>query len=570
MTQAEPIQTAPAVPPAPPLSAPTPPEWYKTAVFYELSVRTFNDGNGDGKGDFPGLTARLDYLRALGVDCLWLLPFYPSPLRDDGYDVADYTNIHPDLGTLDDFKVFLREAHARNLRVIGDLVTNHTSDQHVWFQEARKGKTLPDGSINPYYDYYVWSDTGTEYADARIIFTDTETSNWTWDDSAGQYFWHRFFSHQPDLNFDNPAVTEELLKAGRFWLDLGVDGFRVDAVPYLVEREGTNCENLPETHAILKQMRHLVDSEYPGRLLLAEANQWPEDVAQYFGTDEDPEFHMCFNFPVMPRLYMSLRREDTSSIREIMGRLPAIPKFGQWATFLRNHDELTLEMVSDDERAFMYAAYAPDPRMKINVGIRRRLAPLLDNDRRRLELLNAVLLSLPGSPILYYGDEIGMGDDLSLADRNGVRTPMQWDASPNAGFSTAQPGDLFFPVISETVYGYPRINVDAEERDPGSLLHFTRRLLELRRAHPAFALGGLSFVETNNDAVLAYTREHEGQTLLVVANFAANAQSARLQLGHLNHKTPVTLTGGAAFPPITEDPYLMTIGRHDWFWLKLN
>ncbi|MGY2892144.1 maltose alpha-D-glucosyltransferase [Deinococcus sp. UYEF24] len=564
MTQAEPIQTAPALP------TPQPPEWYKTAVFYELSVRTFNDGNGDGKGDFPGLTARLDYLRALGVDCLWLLPFYPSPLRDDGYDVADYVNIHPDLGTLNDFKVFLREAHARGLRVISDYVTNHTSSDHVWFQEARKGKTLPDGSNNPYYDYYVWSDTGTEYAGARIIFTDTETSNWTWDDSAGQYFWHRFFSNQPDLNYDNPKVVEEVLQAARFWLDMGLDGFRVDAVPYLVEREGTNCENLPETHGVLKRFRQLVDEEYPGRLLLGEANQWPEDVVEYFGSEEQPEFQMCFNFPVMPRLYMSLKREDTSSIVDIMKRLPAIPSFGQWATFLRNHDELTLEMVSDDERAFMYAAYAPDPRMKINVGIRRRLAPLLDNDRRRLELLNAVLLSLPGSPILYYGDEIGMGDDLSLADRNGVRTPMQWDASPNAGFSTAQPEQLFFPVIKDSVYGFQRVNVEAEERDPGSLLHFTRRLLELRRAHPAFALGGLGFVETGNPAILAYTREHEGQTLLIVANFAANAQVASLELGHLNHKTPVTLTGGAAFPAITEAPYLLTIGRHDWFWMKLN
>ncbi|ULH15740.1 maltose alpha-D-glucosyltransferase [Deinococcus sp. KNUC1210] len=554
----------------PPVSTPQQPEWYKTAVFYELSVRTFNDGNSDGKGDFPGLTARLDYLKALGVDCLWLLPFYPSPLRDDGYDVADYVNIHPDLGTLEDFKVFLRELHARGLKVVSDLVTNHTSDQHPWFQAARRGKTLPDGTPNPYYDYYVWSDTGTEYAGARIIFTDTETSNWTWDESAQQYFWHRFFSHQPDLNFDNPAVTEEMLRASRFWLDLGVDGFRVDAVPYLIEREGTNCENLPETHDVLKRIRRLVDEEYPGRLLLAEANQWPEDVVEYFGTEEHPEFHMCFNFPVMPRLYMSLKREDASSIRDIMERLPAIPSFGQWATFLRNHDELTLEMVTDDERAFMYAAYAPDPRMKINVGIRRRLSPLLDNDRRRLELLNAVLLSLPGSPILYYGDEIGMGDDLGLADRNGVRTPMQWDAGTNAGFSTAAPESLFFPVIKDNVYGFSRTNVDSQERDPGSMLHFTRRLLELRRQFPAFALGNLTFVNTGNPAVLAYTREHEGSTLLVVANFASSAQAARLELSQFNHKTPVTLVGGSAFPPITAEPYFLTIGQHDWYWLRLN
>ena len=553
-----------------PSPAPQTPEWYKTAVFYELSVRTFNDGNGDGKGDFPGLTARLDYLKALGVDCLWLLPFYPSPLRDDGYDVADYIGIHPDLGTIEDFKVFLRELHARGLKVVSDLVTNHTSDQHPWFQAARRGKTLPDGSPNPYYDYYVWSDTGSEYAGARIIFTDTETSNWTWDEQAGQYFWHRFFSHQPDLNFDHPAVLEELLRAARFWLELGVDGFRVDAVPYLIEREGTNCENLPETHAILRQFRSLVDREYPGRLLLAEANQWPEDVVEYFGTDEEPEFHMCFNFPVMPRLYMSLRREDTGSIREIMERLPAIPKFGQWATFLRNHDELTLEMVTDDERAFMYAAYAPEPRMKINVGIRRRLSPLLDNDRRRLELLSAVLLSLPGSPILYYGDEIGMGDDLGLPDRNGVRTPMQWDAGTNAGFSTAAPEALFFPVIKDNVYGFPRVSVDSQERDPGSLLHFTRRLLELRRQFPAFALGGLSFVNSDNPRILAYTREHEGSTLLVVANFGASAQAARLDLAQYNHRTPVTLVGGSAFAPITAEAYFLTIGAHDWYWLRLN
>ncbi|MFC4455949.1 maltose alpha-D-glucosyltransferase [Deinococcus sonorensis] len=550
-------------------AAPAHVEWYKTAVFYELSVRTFRDGNGDGKGDFPGLTSKLDYLKALGVDCLWLLPFYPSPLRDDGYDVADYVGIHPDLGTLDDFKVFLREAHARGLRVISDFVTNHTSSDHHWFQEARKGPVLENGEPNPYFDYYVWSDTGTEYSGARIIFTDTETSNWTLDPEVGKYYWHRFFSNQPDLNFDNPQVVEELLAAARFWLDLGVDGFRVDAVPYLIEREGTNCENLPETHDILRRFRRLVDQEYPGRLLLAEANQWPEDVVEYFGHDDAPEFHMCFNFPVMPRLYMSLKREDASSIRDIMGRLPEIPSYGQWATFLRNHDELTLEMVTDDERAFMYAAYAPDPRMKINVGIRRRLAPLLDNDRRRMELLNAVLLSLPGSPILYYGDEIGMGDDLSLADRNGVRTPMQWHAGSNAGFSTADPADLFFPVIGDSVYGFHRVNVESEERDPGSLLQFNRRLLELRRQNPAFALGGLHFVDTDNPAVLAYTREHDGNTLMVVANFSANAQAAHLKLEHLQGKTPVTLTGGAAFPAITDGGYSLSIGRYDWYWLKL-
>lgn len=546
------------------------PEWYKSAVFYELSVRTFQDSNGDGKGDFPGLTSRLDYLKSLGVDVLWLLPWFPSPLRDDGYDVADYLNIHPDLGTLDDFKVFLREAQARGLRVIGDLVTNHTSSDHHWFQEARKGPKLPDGSDNPFYDYYVWSDTGTEYSGARIIFTDTETSNWTKDEQTGKYYWHRFFSSQPDLNYDNPKVVDELLGAARFWLDLGLDGFRVDAVPYLIEREGTNCENLPETHDILKKMRRMVDEEYPGRLLLAEANQWPEEVVEYFGTDEDPEFHMCFNFPVMPRLYMSLKKEDTSSIREIMGRLPAIPSFGQWCTFLRNHDELTLEMVTEEERAFMYAAYAPDPRMKINVGIRRRLAPLLDNDRRRLELLNSVLLALPGSPILYYGDEIGMGDDLSLSDRNGCRTPMQWNAGVNGGFSAAAREQCFFPPNDSAVYGYGRVNVAAAEADPGSLLHWTSRLLEIRRQHPVFATGELQFVDTDNPAVLAFTRQSVDETLLIVCNFAANAQSAHLSLGGYAGKTPMTVTGAATFPTIGEDGYAMQLGRHDWYWLKLS
>ncbi|GAA5532083.1 maltose alpha-D-glucosyltransferase [Deinococcus aluminii] len=545
------------------------PEWYKSAVFYELSVRTYADGNGDGKGDFPGLTSKLDYLKNLGVDCLWLLPFYPSPLRDDGYDVADYTAIHPDLGTLDDFKVFLREAHVRGLRVIGDLVMNHTSADHPWFQAARRGPTLPDGSPNEYFDYYVWSDTGTEYPEARIIFTDTETSNWTLDEMAGKYYWHRFFSSQPDLNYDNPRVQEEFLNVVRFWLDLGLDGFRVDAVPYLIEREGTNGENLPETHAILRELRRVVDEEYPGRLLLAEANQWPEEVVEYFGTEAKPEFHMAFNFPVMPRLYMSLRREDTSSIREIMGRLPQIPAFGQWATFLRNHDELTLEMVTDDERAFMYAAYALDARMKINVGIRRRLAPLLDNDRRRIELLITVLLALPGSPILYYGDEIGMGDDLSLADRNGVRTPMQWNAGISGGFSSALPEQCFFPPIQDPVYGFQRVNVYSQELDPSSLLKWVSRQLEVRRHLPAFAYGDLTFIDTDNPAVLAFTRHHDGETLLIISNFAGSAQPVQLDLAAHAGRLPVSLAGGSHFPPIGEEPYPMTLGKYDYYWLKL-
>ena len=483
---------------------------------------------------------------------------------------SHYTDIHPDLGTIDDFKVFLREAHARGLKVVTDFVTNHTSDQHAWFQAARKGPILPDGSENPYYHYYVWSDTGTEYSDARIIFTDTETSNWTYDEQVGKFFWHRFFSHQPDLNFDNPAVTNELLDAARFWLELGVDGFRVDAVPYLVEREGTNCENLPETHEILKRIRRLVDNEYPGRVLLAEANQWPEDVVEYFGTDADPEFHMCFNFPVMPRLFMSLRREDTSSIREIMGRLPSIPSFGQWGTFLRNHDELTLEMVTDDERAFMYAAYAPDTRMKINVGIRRRLSSLLDNDRRKIELLTTVLLALPGSPFLYYGDEIGMGDDLSQADRNGVRTPMQWNAGTSGGFSTCPPSECFFPPIQDPVYGFQRVNVNSQEQDPSSLLKWHSRQLEMRRRHPSFAHGDLTFIDTNNPSVLAFTRRTENETLLIVSNFAANAQAVALDLSAHAHRTPVTLAGASPFPVIGEEPYPMTLGKYDYYWMRLN
>ncbi|RJF71935.1 maltose alpha-D-glucosyltransferase [Deinococcus cavernae] len=547
------------------------PEWYKSAVFYELSVRTFADGNGDGKGDFPGLTAKLDYLKNLGVDVLWLLPWFPSPLRDDGYDVADYRGIHPDLGTLENFKVFLAEAHGRGLRVIGDLVTNHTSSDHAWFQEARKGPKLPDGSDNPYFDYYVWSDTGSEYGEARIIFVDTETSNWTRDEQSGRFYWHRFFSSQPDLNYDNPKVVEELLSAARFWLDLGLDGFRVDAVPYLIEREGTNCENLPETHDILKKMRRMVDAEYPGRLLLAEANQWPEDVAQYFGTEEDPEFHMCFNFPVMPRLYMSLKKEDTTSIREIMGRLPQIPSFGQWCTFLRNHDELTLEMVTEEERAFMYAAYAPQAEMRMNVGIRRRLTPLLDNDRRRIELLNSVLLALPGSPILYYGDEIGMGDNISLFDRNGVRTPMQWNAGLNGGFSTAAREACFFPPIDDMVYGFERVNVVAAERDPGSLLHWTSRILGLRRQYPTFATGDLHFIDTDNRAVLAFVRQDQNATLLIVSNFAATPQSVTLNLAQFADKTPMTLAGGSNFPAIPQDGgYTLALGRHDYYWLKLD
>ncbi|WP_110887532.1 maltose alpha-D-glucosyltransferase [Deinococcus yavapaiensis] len=539
-------------------------DWYKDAVFYELHVRAFQDGNNDGKGDFRGLITRLDYLKSLGVDCLWLLPFYPSPLKDDGYDIADFYDIHPDYGTLEDFKAFLSEAHARGIRVIADLVVNHISDQHAWFQEARKGRD------NPYHDYFVWSDTGTEYQEARIIFTDTEKSNWTWDATAGRYFWHRFFSQQPDLNYDNPAVREEMKNVIRFWLGLGLDGFRVDAVPYLYEREGTICENLPETHQYLRELRQLADEEFPGKVLLAEANQWPEDVVAYFGTDEQPEFHMCFHFPVMPRLFMGLRREDATPIREIMDRTPAIPSFGQWATFLRNHDELTLEMVTDEERDYMYAEYAKDPRMKINVGIRRRLMPLLDNSRRRTELLHALLFSLPGSPILYYGDEIGMGDNIFLGDRNGVRTPMQWSMDRNAGFSRADYNLLYFPVIADPVYGYQTVNVEAQERFETSLLKWMRRTLQTRKRYPAFARGDIQFLETGNRKVLAFLRTYGEERLLVVCNLSRFVQSAQLDMRAYDGFTPVELIGETPFPPIGELPYFFTFGPHAFYWFRLE
>ena len=539
-------------------------DWYKDAIFYELHVRAFQDGNGDGKGDFRGLVTRLDYLRSLGVDCIWLLPFYSSPLRDDGYDISDYYNLHADYGTLQDFQVFLQEAHARGIRVIADLVMNHISDQHAWFQEARKGKD------NPFHDYFVWSDTGTEYPGARIIFVDTEKSNWTWDPVAERYYWHRFFSSQPDINYENPAVREEMLNVVRFWLNLGLDGFRVDAVPYLYEREGTNCENLPETHEYLHELRMMVEKEFPGKVLLAEANQWPEDVVQYFGTDEKPEFHMCFNFPVMPRLFMGLRREDGTPIREIMARMPEIPSFGQWAIFLRNHDELTLEMVTDEERDYMYTEYARDPRMKINVGIRRRLAPLLDSSRRSIELLNALLFSLPGSPILYYGDEIGMGDNVFLGDRNGVRTPMQWSPDRNAGFSPADYNHLYLPVIADPVFGYQTVNVEAQERIESSLLRWMRRMIQTRRRFPAFSRGDLRFLKTHNRKTLAFLRTYGEERILVVANLSKHAQPTELDLSEYQGFTPVEMMGETIFPAIEEHPYLLTFGPHDFYWLRLE
>src|SRR5215471_5214843 len=460
----------------------TDPLWYKDAVIYELHVRAFFDSNGDGIGDFPGLIQKLDYLQDLGVTCLWLLPFTPSPLKDDGYDVSDYLNVHSMYGTMDDFRAFLDAAHERELRVMIELVMNHTSDQHPWFQRARHE---PKGSVER--EFYVWSDGDQKYGDARIIFTDTEKSNWTWDPVAQAYFWHRFFSHQPDLNYDNPKVVEEMLNVVRYWLDLGVDALRVDAIPYLVERDGTNCENLPETHQLVKLLRHEIDEGYANRMILAEANQWPADVRPYFGDGD--ECHMAFHFPLMPRIYMALRQEDRLPITDIMAQTPPIPDNCQWGLFLRNHDELTLEMVTDDERDYMYFAYSADPRMRVNVGIRRRLAPLVDNNRRRIELLNSILFSFPGTPIIYYGDEIGMGDNIYLGDRNGVRTPMQWTSDRNAGFSKCDPARLYFPVIMDPIYGYQVINVEQQQQHSASFLHWTRRMIEIRKRHPVFGLG---------------------------------------------------------------------------------
>ncbi len=494
--------------------------WYKNAVFYELYVRAFYDSNGDGHGDLPGVIHKLDYLKSLGVDCIWLLPIYPSPLKDDGYDVADYYDIHPDYGTLEDFKALLDAAHARGIRVILDLVLNHTSDQHPWFQAARADRN------SPYRDYYVWSDTDQKYRDARIIFLDTETSNWTWDEVAGQYYWHRFYAAQPDLNYDNPAVQEEMLNVVRFWFDLGVDGFRLDAVPYLFEREGTNCENLPETHAYLKRLRAFVEEHYPDRMLLCEANQRPHDVRAYLGDGD--ECHMAFHFPIMPTIFMALRRGVVTDMVDALARTPSIPENCQWCTFLRNHDELTLEMVSEEEREWMWEQYAPEPRMRFNLGIRRRLAPLLDNDRRKIELAHALLFALPGAPILYYGDEIGMGDNVWLPDRNGLRTPMQWTDAPNAGFSTAAPERLYAPVVSTPPYDPPHVNVAAQDRDPHSLLNAIRRLITVRKRHAAFGWGSFAWVDVGTPQVAAMLREHRGERILALHNLTDATQPIRV------------------------------------------
>ncbi len=537
-------------------------EWYKDVVIYELPVKAFFDANNDGYGDFAGLTQKLDYLQYLGVDCIWLLPFYKSPLRDDGYDISDFYTLRPELGTVEDFKDFMIEAHKRGMKVLADLVLNHTSDQHPWFQAARASK---DPKV---HDYYVWSDDPIKYSGTRIIFTDTEKSNWTWDEEAQQYYWHRFFSHQPDLNYDNPDVREEMISVMRFWLEMGLDGFRCDAVPYLFEREGTNNENLPETHVYLKEIRKYLDDHYPDKILLAEANQWPEDLLPYFGNGD--EFHMAFNFPLMPRLFMSLRLEDRKPVVDIINRLPEIPENCQWGIFLRNHDELTLEMVTDEERDYMYNQYAKDPRMKINLGIRRRLAPLVDNDRKEIELLNALLLSLPGTPVIYYGDEIGMGDNIYLNDRDGVRTPMQWNIDRNAGFSRADAARLYADVITDPVYGYEAVNVEADQRTQSSLLHWMKRMIGVRKQYPVLGRGDITFLKPSNRKVLAFVRQYEGTYVLCVNNLSGSAQPCELDLSAYNGSVPVEMLGGTEFPRIGELPYFVTLAPRGFYWFRLD
>ena len=536
--------------------------WYKDAVIYQVHVRAMYDSNGDGVGDFRGLAQRLDYLKDLGITAIWLMPFFPSPLRDDGYDISDYTSVHASYGTLDDFKHFLDAARERGIRVIIELVLNHTSDQHPWFQESRKSLN------NPRRDWYVWSDTYTRYRGTRIIFLDTEMSNWAWDPISRQYYWHRFFSHQPDLNYDNPAVRAEMWSVMKFWLDLGVDGFRLDAVPYLVEREGTSCENLPETHQVIKELRKKLDENFPGRMLLAEANQWPADLRAYFADGD--EFHMAFHFPLMPRMFMGLKLEDRKPITEILQQTPQIPESCQWCLFLRNHDELTLEMVTDMERDYMYDEYASDKGMRLNLGIRRRLAPLLDNDRRRIELMNGLLMSLPGTPVIYYGDEIGMGDNIYLGDRNGVRTPMQWDGGWNAGFSSADPESLYAALILNPVYGYQAVNVERQKRSQHSLLSWTRRLLQVRRSSPIFGRGSIEFLYPANHRVLAYVRQLGGDTVLAVNNLSASAQAVELDLSRFKGNILVEMFGRNIFPRIGELPYLLTLGPYQFFWFRLR
>jgi maltose alpha-D-glucosyltransferase/alpha-amylase len=540
----------------------TDPLWYKDAIIYQLHIKSYRDSNGDGFGDFRGLIEKLDYVRQLGANTIWVLPFYPSPLRDDGYDIASYEEINPTYGTIEDFRSFLAAAHERNIRVITELVINHTSDQHPWFQRAR---CSPRDSRER--NWYVWSDDPNKYAGTRIIFTDTERSNWTWDPEAQQFYWHRFFSHQPDLNFDNPEVLEAVLNVMRFWLRMGVDGLRLDAIPYLVEREGTNCENLPETHDVLRKLRCTIDHEFPNRILLAEANQWPSDVRAYFGQSD--ECHMAFHFPVMPRMYMALRREDRTPIVDIMRQTPEIPAECQWAIFLRNHDELTLEMVTDEERDYMYREYARDPRMRINVGIRRRLAPLMDGGRRQIELMTALLMSMPGTPVMYYGDEIGMGDNIYLGDRNGVRTPMQWSADRNAGFSESDTAAIFSPLIVDPPYGYHTVNVASQERVPTSLLRWMRRLIMVRQEYKAFGRGTWEAIDAANRRVLVFVRRYADETILCVNNLSRFAQYVELELREFQGLVPLELWSKSCFPPIGELPYLLTLGPHNVLWFRI-
>lgn len=538
--------------------------WYRDAVFYEVSVRSFCDGNGDGIGDFVGLTSRLPYLVELGVDAVWLLPMYPSPLRDDGYDIADFEGIHPELGTMDDFDRFLAEAHRLGLRVVADLVLNHTSDQHPWFVAARSGRE------NPYHDWYVWSDDPHRYAGARVIFTDTEASNWSWDDGVGRWYWHRFFACQPDLNYDHPPVAQAMHAVAAFWLARGLDGFRVDAVPYLFEREGTSCENLPETHAFLRRLRAGVAARFPEAVLLGEANQWPRDVLPYFGTPEAPELHMAFHFPLMPRLFLALAEQHRAALTTVLRETPALPAGCQWATFLRNHDELTLEMVSPEERAALLAAYAPEPRMRCNVGIRRRLWPLLEGDHRRVELLHGLLLALPGAPVLYYGDEIGLGDDIHRPDRHGVRLPMAWDDGRNYGFSAAPPSRLRWPPLADPGPYHPLVaNVAAARAHPASFWHWLAERLRLRGRHPALQRGALVLLEPENTAVFAFVRRWEADTVLVVANLSPHDQAVALDLGAYAGWVPHPLPGFTAFPRVTEGPYPLNLGPWGCLWLRL-
>jgi len=544
--------------------------WYKNAIFYELHIRSFADSNGDGKGDLLGIIPKLDYLKDLGVDCIWLLPMFGSPLKDDGYDISDYFNIHSDYGTVEDFQLLVKESHARGLRIITDLVLNHTSDQHPWFIESRKSKD------NPYRDYYVWSDNNEKYEGVRIIFVDTEPSNWTYDETSGQYYWHRFYASQPDLNYDNPEVADKMLEVIRFWLDMGIDGFRADAVPYLFEREGTSCENLPETHDYLKRVRAMMNEHYPDAILLGEANMWPHELRPYFSGDPNnpavpgDEFHLAFHFPVMPRIFKGLKLGRANDIINIMNDTPAIPYNCQWCVFLRNHDELTLEMVTEDDRQLMWQLYAPDPAMKLNLGIRRRLTPLLENDRRKIELANAILFSLPGAPIIYYGDEIGMGDNIALFDRNGVRTPMQWTGERGAGFSTADPSQFWAPLIDDAVYGYQHINVASQQHEANSLFNLMKHMVAVRKSLFVLGWGDCTFLQLDNETILAYHRHHESEHCFIICNLSDQSQTITLPLSEFAGRTPHDLLHDKSLAPVTTSEYTLTLAPYQYHWLAFK